>query len=267
MKEQIKQYAAFLGLDCIGFTSAAPYNQAAGTGYRTAVVTLLPYYAGEFPDANLSCYAFGQDYHVVAKKKLTALAEKFSLEDYHVHADIGPRVDRQLAIDAGLCFPGRNTMCINDRYGSYFFIACLLCQLEVPFDEPEFRTCMGCGRCEAACPGGALCGGHLDAARCLSDMTQRKGKLSGAEQVLVRKNGLVFGCDVCQRVCPHNRQAALTPIAEFREHLITRLYAADLAPLTNRAFQQVYGGRAFAWRGKKVLERNLRYIAGIDEEG
>lgn len=266
MKEQIKKYAAFLGLDCVGFTSAAPYNAAAGTAYPTAVVALLPYYAGEYPDVNLSRYAFGMDYHAVAKRKLTAIAEKFHLTDYRVHADIGPLVDRQLAINAGLCFRGRNTLCINDQYGSYFFIGYLVCHLDVSFDAPDTRTCMGCGKCEAACPGGALIGGKLDCERCLSHITQKKGTLTEEERQMVAQNGLVFGCDKCQAVCPHNQNAALSPIAEFRENLITHVYAADLEHLSEREFQRQYGKRAFAWRGKKVLERNLRYIAGIYEE-
>ena len=266
MKEQIKKYAAFLGLDCIGFTSAAPYNAAAGTQYPTAVVALLPYYAGEFEGANLSRYAFGMDYHVVAKQKLTAIAEKFQLTDYRVHADIGPQVDQILAQNAGLCFRGRNSLCINDKYGSYFFIGYIVCHLDVPFDTPDTRTCLKCGKCEAACPGGALCGGRLACEKCLSHITQKKGVLTEEEQQLVAQNGLVFGCDVCQTVCPHNKQAALSPIAEFREDLVTHLYAADLENLSERQFQRQFGKRAFAWRGKKVLERNLRYIAGLTEE-
>lgn len=266
MKEQMKQYAGFLGLDCVGFASAAPYNQAVGTDYSTAIVVLFPYYAGEFPDANLSRYAFGMDYHVVAKQKLTAIAEKFHLDDYRVHADIGPAVDKLLAVNAGLCFQGRNTLCINDTYGSYFFIGYIVCHLDVAFDTPDTRSCMGCGKCEAACPGGALCGGRLDCEKCLSHITQKKGVLTEDEQRMVAQNGLAFGCDTCQVVCPHNAKAALSPLAEFREHLCTHLYAADLENMSEREFQRVYGRRAFAWRGKKVLVRNLQYIAGLRVE-
>lgn len=116
---------------------------------------------------------------------------------------------------------------------------------------------MGCGRCVSACPGGALRGDSFDPERCLSHLTQKKGELPPEQAALVAAHPLVWGCDVCQLVCPHNAGAAQTALAPFREGLLHSLTGAAVEGLTNRQFREAYGERAFAWRGPAVLRRNL----------
>ena len=110
---------------------------------------------------------------------------------------------------------------------------------------------------EAACPAGAMGEGGPDVSRCLSELTQKKGALTGEEEARLKAHPLIWGCDFCQRACPFNADPALSPLPEFSTDLVDSLENADLEGLTNRTFREKYGGRAFAWRGPGPLRRNL----------
>ena len=110
---------------------------------------------------------------------------------------------------------------------------------------------------QAACPTGALTEQGCEVTRCLSDLTQRKGPLPPEAAEQVRRSPTVWGCDLCQKACPHNQAAALTPLPEFRENLLCSLTLAELEPLSNKAFRRQYARRAFSWRGIGPLRRNL----------
>jgi len=120
----------------------------------------------------------------------------------------------------------------------------------VPLD----KSCMNCNKCVDCCPTGAL--SDWDFTKCLSEITQKKGELSETEQRLIAENGSAFGCDVCQMVCPMNK-FSVTPLKEFRVDLVTKIKKSDLENLSNKEFRQRYSQRAFSWRGKNVLIRNL----------
>ncbi len=258
---KIKDYAKKLGIDMVGITSAELFNNAQNSDYTSVIVALFPYYTGEVMGANLSKYTYAKDYHIVAKEYLTDIAEHFCLKNYAVYSDTGPSVDRDLAINAGLCFRGKNTMAINEKYGSYFFIGYIVCNESLKFDTPCKNVCMDCGRCANSCPGGAIRNDFtIDIEKCASHISQKKGELTDEEIALIRKTGLCFGCDICQTVCPHNKNAKITPIAEFRENLITSLTFSDLDGLSAREFKAKYGDRAFSWRGKQVLLRNIKIL-------
>lgn len=246
-------------IDTFGVCSAKTFNDACGTDYKVCIVALFPYFCGSCRDSNLSIYTHGKDYHIVTKEILTSVARGLNLKRYEIYADIGPEIERSLAVDAGLAFVGKNGMAINEKYGSYFFIGYIACDEDLPLSWPCTKSCMNCGRCISACPGDAL-GEKFNPDKCLSAITQKKGELTPWEKDLIRGNKTVFGCDICQRVCPHNEGAAHTLIPEFKENRITKLDLSDLEGLTNKTFKEKYGDRAFSWRGKSVLERNLRII-------
>ena len=152
-------------------------------------------------------------------------------------------------------------MAINEKYGSYFFIGYIVCDESLEFDLPCKNVCMDCGRCTSACPGGAIRDdGTLDIEKCASHISQKKGDLTADEIALIKKTGLCFGCDICQNVCPHNENAEITPIKEFKENLITSLSVSELEGLSNKSFKEKYNDRAFSWRGKSVLMRNLKIL-------
>ena len=226
---------------------------------KTVLVAAFPYYAGD-EAGNLSLYARGEDYHRVLRRRLNPvcdfLSEQYPGELFLPAADSSPLPEREAAWLAGLGLRGRHGLLILPPYGSYVFLATILTGAAIPLPAAEpAPPCPGCGRCAAACPAGVPEDGGYD--RCLSALTQRKGALTGEEEARLAAHPLIWGCDLCQRACPYNREAQWSPLPEFREGLIPRLTAEDLAGLTNRTFGEKYGDRAFAWRGPTVLRRNL----------
>jgi epoxyqueuosine reductase len=155
---------------------------------------------------------------------------------------------------------GRHGLFVVPPYGSYVFLGTILTDLEVtPTAPAEGSPCPAdCRACFKACPTGALTEQGCDVSRCLSEVTQRKGDLTEPEAAHIKKSPTVWGCDLCQRACPLNRTAALSPLPEFREDLLDSLRLADLEGLSNKAFRRKYENRAFAWRGIGPLLRNLR---------
>ena len=228
---------------------------------KTVLAAAFPYYAGERP-GNLSLYARGEDYHAVVVRRLNtvceALTEQYPGESFFPSADNSPLPEREAAWLAGIGLRGANGLLILPPYGSYVFLGTILtgAALELP-ERPPAPDCPRCGACRAACPAGAMGEGGPDVSRCLSELTQKKGALTGEEEARLKAHPLIWGCDFCQRACPFNADPALSPLPEFSTDLVDSLENADLEGLTNRTFREKYGGRAFAWRGPGPLRRNL----------
>ena len=252
MKNKILDYIHSLGIEKCG---------VANYGGKSAIVCLFPYYVGD-SKGNLSLYARSLDYHKVIKEVLAPACDYIKAlcpdAECEVFADIGPEIDRHLAYNAGLGFYGKNGMLINDDLGSWFFIGYILCDLDLEADNPLDTTCIGCNKCIESCPGGAL-GESFCLDRCASHISQKKGDLTDGEIAILKKSGLIFGCDMCQKVCPHNNIVP-KPMKEFTEDIIDSLYLEDIENLSNREFMKKYGDRAFSWRGKGVLLRNIEIL-------
>lgn len=219
-------------------------------GCRTVIVCLFPYDTGDDEKRNVSRYAVGRDYHAIVKPLLTDAAEKLN-EAFPAHTfvpfvDASPITEVRAAAEAGLGVIGQNRLLLTPRYGSYVFIGEILTDLSVPCEAREIRSCENCGACLAACPAKCL----TENAPCLSAITQKKGNFSEEEKRLFDLGSLVWGCDVCQEVCPHNKKIEKTPIAAFYE---------DRRPfVTEENVLENFGERAYAWRGKEVILRNIR---------
>jgi len=232
-------------------------------GARTVLTAAFPYYAGDRP-GNLALYSRGEDYHRVLHRRLgqvcQALAERYPGHAFVPGADSSPVPERAAAALSGVGRVGRNGLLFVPPYGSYVFLGTVLTELEVPATEPLTGSpCPeGCRACIKACPTGALTEAGCNVSICLSEVTQRKGDLTPAEEVHIKKSPTVWGCDLCQRACPLNREAALSPLPEFRENLLDSLTLEELEELSNKAFRKKYADRAFAWRGIGPLVRNLR---------
>ena len=231
-------------------------------GAQTVLVGAFPYYAGQAP-GNLSLYCRGEDYHLVLGRRLeqvcAGLRARHPSHTFVAGADNSPVPELAAAELAGVGCRGRHGLRIVPPYGSYVFLGTILTDLVLPSTGPSAETLCPphCRACQAACPTGALTEQGCEVTRCLSDLTQRKGPLPPEAAEQVRRSPTVWGCDLCQKACPHNQAAALTPLPEFREDLLCSLTLAELEPLSNKAFRRQYARRAFSWRGIGPLRRNL----------
>ncbi len=235
-------------------------------GAKGVLVAAFPYYAGPQP-GNLSLYARGEDYHQAITRRLTAacqgLGELYPENRFVPGVDNSPLPEREIARLAGLGLQGRNGLVILPPYGSWIFLGTILTDLPLQSAETPSPGCIGCNACVDACPGGALRKQPFDEGKCLSALTQTKKPLTPEQEGLLRKHPLIWGCDLCQQVCPYNQAPALSPLEDLTGQEETLPYLAslnegDLEGLTNRTFQQAYGNRAFAWRGPGVLRRNFK---------
>lgn len=230
---------------------------------HSAIVCLFPYYVNYTGPANVSRYTWAKDYHLVINDYLTRLVNELSILEpsaqFSIHCDTSPLADRYMAYLAGLGFYGRNKCFINPAWGSYIVIGTVLTTLELEPDTPSTESCIGCNRCITSCLGQCLGNNEFSYATCKSYLTQKKGDLTDTERTIIGKTPLIFGCDVCQEVCPHNKNLPTTPIVEFQS-IEPVVDTAELKSLTNKEFKAKFGHRAFSWRGKKILIRNHEII-------
>ena len=248
------------------FTAANVEERLLGTSLftpKSAIVCLFPYYVEHKDPSNLSRYTWATDYHLVINEYLKKLIEKLQIinTDAHfsIHCDTSPLADRYMAYLAGLGFYGKNNCFISPKWGSYVVIGTILTTLELEPDTPLTQSCMECNRCITACLGQCLGHDEFKFDTCKSYLTQKKGELTSEEEHIIAKTPLVFGCDVCQEVCPHNKDIPTTPIPEFQS-VEPYIDIDELDSLTNKEFKAKYGHRAFSWRGKKILMRNQEII-------
>ncbi len=240
---------------------------------RSAVAVLHNYHQhGGEPGAGrgrIARYALGDDYHVVMRHKLDQLGACLvaAAGEGHVRAyvDAGPLPERELARRAGLGWFGKNTMLIHPRLGSFTFIGVLLTDIPLPADLPfEADRCGTCRRCLDACPTEAFPDPRvLDATRCISYLTiEARGPIPDELNDCV--GDWLFGCDVCQDVCPWNiRFAAETSEPRYRARpsddwpLLT-----EFLSMSERAFDAAVGGTALERAGPKGLARNAAVVLG-----
>ena len=242
-----------------------------GLNYNTARPYSTEFHAtdGESPRGWISRYAWGNDYHEVLWAKLNAViaamrehfAQPFEARGY---ADTGPIHERELARQAGLGWVGKHTLLINQGIGSWFFLGVILTTLELPkrAETPSPDFCGTCTRCIEACPTEAIVEPYvLDARRCISYLTIELREPIPMEfrEAMGRH---VFGCDICQDVCPWNRKAKVTDSANFQPRMLRAsdassepLFLPDLehlAGLTEDEFRNVFRASAIKrtkWRG------------------
>ena len=236
---------------------------------RSVVVVLDNYYTDNSADSEdapprIAKYAQGEDYHAVTTRRLDELAGFLRQNGATLtrsFADAGPVPERELAQRAGLGWIGKNTMLIRPGKGSFFFIGSIFTDLPLPPDLPfEMDRCGSCTRCLDACPTDAFVAPRvLDATRCISYLTiEQKGPIPG--ELADRMAGYVFGCDICNDVCPWNeRFAAPTSVAEFRpQGRLAGLDAEAFERMDEAEFARRFGGTPFERPGLQGMRRNFR---------
>jgi epoxyqueuosine reductase len=250
---------------------AAPYDGARTAwderpdALHEALAPLLRGQPAE-PAGRIARYALGTDYHVALRRRLEALAADLrerGLDTGEVaYVDDRPLAERALAARAGLGWIGKNTnLLTHARAGSWVFLGAILSSAELPTSEPVRTSCGSCTRCLTGCPTGALIGPRtIDARRCISYLTiEHPGVLDGWEAAAI--GDWIFGCDVCQEVCPVNAEAddpgalrvPLLPLIEW------------LLPMGTRAFERAVGETALRRAGRHRLLRNA--IAALANSG
>ena len=220
-----------------------------------AVLLFLLPYRTDTPTGPLSRYAHARDYHLYVRDLEERMKARVS-NVLAVTADHSPIDERAAALAAGLGVRGDNGLLINETYGSFCFI-CEAFFSEFPegverVEPQEEKACLRCGACRNACPTRALSGEGA----CLSELSQKK-RLSEEELLLLKRHGVLWGCDKCQELCPYNRMAPETPIPFFKEHLISSLTEERLSALVESG---EFSKRAYAWRGEETIRRNLRVL-------
>lgn len=248
-------------------------------GVQSLVMVGLDYAGAVIPDdvlhdpsrGRIAAYAWGLDYHDILTPRLEALAEWLRVESgqkisHRVYVDTGAVLERSHAHQAGLGFTGKNTMLIHPQQGSTFFLGEILTDLEFDgYDTAGRQTmCGSCTRCLMACPTHAFPRPHvLDARRCISYLTiEHKSSIERSLRPLM--GNWVYGCDVCQDVCPFQRFAEPTREAAFYppdlEHIAPKL--VDLLALDEAAFHQRYYGSPIYRIKRERLVRNACIAAG-----
>lgn len=236
---------------------------------KSIVSLTYNYFPGsdEIPDDSfkISIYAHGRDYHKVLKKKLNLMSrrihERIGEVPTRACVDSAPILEKAWAARSGLGWIGKNGNFLISRRGSYFFLAELLIDLELDYDSPEFDHCGKCRLCLDACPTGAIVEPYVvDARRCISYLTiEHKGELpremSGTYQ------DWIYGCDICQQVCPFNRFAAPHGEEAFDPHprllSFTREQWRTLSP---ERYEALFTGSAVNRAGYEGLKRNIRFV-------
>lgn len=222
---------------------------------KSIISVLFPYYLGEeyYKDSNISRYAVSADYHIIATRMLNTFTQKlqaaFPENRFEAFIDNSPLPEVFCAVNAGLGVFGKNRLFINETYGSWVFLGEIVSDKEFEVQTKEISLCSACNKCIEACPTKALGENGVNKNLCLSYLSQKKGELSEDVKQKMAEYNCAWGCDICQKSCPMNTKAKVTPIKEFFETAKPTVHSGD--PVE---------GRAFAWRGQKTIDRNIKAI-------
>jgi epoxyqueuosine reductase len=239
-------------------------------GARSLVVVGVSYRT-EDPErgpGRIARYAWGDDYHASIKTRLRQLSAWLSERAGHevrsrIFVDDGPLVERDAAVRAGVGFRGKNTNLLTP-IGSFVFLAALLTDVELDFDEPVSKDCGACRLCIDACPTDALDEAyHLAAERCIAYLTiEHRGPI--AEDLRVKMGEWVFGCDICQEVCPYNASTRRLPVPweTFSPRYGTRLEPIDVIGMDDEAFRERFRGSPIKRTRRRGLVRNAALALG-----
>lgn len=238
-------------------------------GARSVISLLLNYYPSQSqsdPSApKISKYAYGKDYHFVIKDKLKELAnfitENIGEVNGRAFVDSAPVLDKAWAKRSGLGWTGKNSNLINKQSGSFFFIAELIVDLDLEYDGPVKDYCGSCTRCIDSCPTGAIVEPYVvDGSKCISYFTiELKESIPG--DMKGKFGNWMFGCDICQDVCPWNRFSKPHSEPAFEPSTgLLEMKQKDWEEITEEVFQKLFRDSAVKRTKFKGLKRNLEFL-------
>lgn len=257
-ENDIEALAFFDGKLSDRFDYKSVWDEAQGIiSFAVAYYSHIPFSDDGQKRGRISIASYGEDYHTVLKHKAEMLMQEVTKEspmNYKIFVDTGVLSDRALAYSAGLGFYGNNNFLINEKFGSYIFLGHIL--VDVPlmsFVMPVENKCGGCEVCHKACPGGCYGEKMLDYEKCISYQTQ-KG-------IPADTKGYLYGCDICQLVCPYNKGIPERLHEEFSaDYDFAYPVLEDISRMTKEDFSRIYGGSALAWRRLSNLKKNAENI-------
>lgn len=237
-------------------------------GCKSVISLLFNYYTKKKPkkdhEPKISSYAYGKDYHLVVKDKLRELLLRIKnlVGDVNgrVFVDSAPIMDRVWAKKSGLGWIGKNTNLISKKTGSFFFIAELILDLELEYDHPTTDHCGSCTACIDSCPTNALATPYqIDATKCISYATiELKDNIPDSFKDNMR--GWIFGCDICQDVCPWNRFSKNHNEPSFEDKKnITDMSKSQWEDLTKDVFDEVFKDSPIQRTGYNGIKRNIDF--------
>jgi epoxyqueuosine reductase len=305
LSRRVKEAARALGFDRCGIAEAGPLDpgplrdwlaagHAAGMAYmkenveerldpgklmpgaRSVVAVAINYYRPDPPSTpgtpHIARYARGRDYHLFLRRKVRKLRRRLLAlapgARVHPSVDTSPVMEKAWAERAGIGWVGKNGTLLTEEFGSYVLLGALVTDLRLTPDAPHPERCGSCSRCLPACPTGALLGdGKLDSRRCIAYWT-----IETREAIPVELREAcadwTFGCDICQEVCPWNREAVTTQRSDFDPHPLTALRCSELARLSPERHATLAVGSPLRRPGLTGLRRNavLNLLVQADEE-
>ena len=270
LAEQKERFSAWLGGGCDGGLDYLKRNfdkrfdpAALVPGARSIIVCAVSYNRppsrGEI-SSRIATYALNRDYHLTIREKLTALLDTvrtaYPGTQGRVFVDTAPLLEKSWAAEAGLGWIGRNSLLNNPRFGSFLLLGTVVTDAELPADVPYTEdNCKNCRACVRACPVNAIRDDRtIDASCCISRKTIEKEPESEGDL-----HGWLFGCDICQRACPHNRHASLPGHPEFTpDDKLENLTREQLLGMNRGEFKRLFGETPLSRCGLERLKNRLR---------
>jgi epoxyqueuosine reductase len=261
-------------IDVFGFVSVDEYKQKRNElelddhfddytfldNYKTIITLALPYPSNEVKWNGkgygiLSRYSYGVDYHVVFRGILNKINEDFNNLGIKSFGSVDvSKVDERFAgYLSNLGFLGKNQFLINPEYGSYMYLATILVDIDMDTPKIVLDDCHDCNICVEACPSGALDNG-FDENKCISSLSQMKKAFDETEISYFKT--MIYGCDICQKVCPKNIGIDIHKYQEFEPSGIENIDIKNLLKMSNKEYLSVYKKNASSWKGSTIIKRN-----------